>query len=311
MTVTSNPPVKAWLSTSVFQMVGLFFLLASAASVSAQTQASCTFTQFPVRSQTSTGIRTLGPGGINDYRTVVGAAENSNGLSQGFTRWSSGALSFYGAKTSGIVVDTFFSDRNNNGVTIGLAGPAGTPFSLKGSTFKALVMRIGTNTHTTFAPARVNNWGTVVGYYLGSGGANHGFKRWSTGKAIALNFPGASETFPLGINDHGTIVGWYSNTLAPHEQRHGFIYHSGQWAKLDYPSSTLQTALAGIDNAGVIIGSTIAGSFLHASFIYENGAFKNVAPPNSKFPTNITGISLVRGLITGTSGSGGFIATCK
>src|SRR5215472_8897017 len=111
-----------WLPTSGLYPIGVFLVISAAAFLNAQTQASCTFTQFSVRSQTSTGIRTLGPGGINDYGTVVGAAENSNGLSQGFIRWSSGGLSFYAAKPSGIAVDTFFSDRNNSGVIIGLAG---------------------------------------------------------------------------------------------------------------------------------------------------------------------------------------------
>jgi hypothetical protein len=308
MASRSDPPNSSWLSISILRSVGVFLLVSSAASVSAQTQASCTFTQFSVRSQTSTGIRTLGPGGINDYRTVVGAAENSNGLTQGFIRWSNGALSFYAAKPSGIAVDTFFSDRNNNGVIIGLAG---IPFSLQGSTFTPLVLTIGTHTQTMFAPVKINNWGTIVGYYSGSSGTIHGFKRWSNGQAIALDFPGAKETFPLGINDHGTIVGWYSNTLSPNEQRRGFIYRNGQWTKLDYPSSTLQTTLTGIDNAGLIIGSTVAGSFHHGSFIYKNGVFKKVITPNSTVPTVVSGISLVRGLLTGISGFGGFVATCK
>jgi hypothetical protein len=309
MAVTSDsPPNSPWLSIFALQTIAVFLLLSFAASVSAQTQASCTFAQFSVRSQTSTGIRTLGPGGINDYRTVVGYADNSNGLSQGFVRWSSGALSFYTAKPSAIAVDTFFSDRNNNGVMIGLAG---IPFSLHGSTFTRLVLTIGTNTHTMFAPVKINNWGTIVGYYSGSSGAIHGFKRWSNGQAIALDFPGAKETFPLGINDHGTIVGWYSNTLPPDEHRHGFIYHNGQWTKLDYPSITLQTTLTGIDNAGLIIGSTVAGSVLHGSFIYVNGVFKKVIAPNSTVPTVVSGISLIRGLLTGISGFGGFVATCK
>ena len=308
MAVIPDPPNSRWLLPSVLQMAGIFFLLSSAALINAQTQASCTFTTFNLRSQTTTGIRTLEPGGINDYRTVVGSADNSNGLSQGFTRWSNGGLTFYTAKRSATAVDTFFSDRNNNGVTIGFAG---TPFSLRGATFTPLVLRIGTTTQTMFAPVRINNWGTIVGFYNGSSGTIHGFKRWSNGKAIVLDFPGAKETFALGINDSGTIVGWYSKTLPPHEQQHGFIFHNGQWDTLDYPSSSLSTALLGIDNAGMIVGSTAAGSFLHGSFIYKNGAFKKVLAPNSTLPTVVSGISLVRGLIAGTSGFGGFIASCK
>lgn len=290
--------------------IAILLLFASAAQ--AQTQASCTFTTFSAFRQTSTGTRMLFPSGINDYATVVGVAEDSDFLNQsGFTRWSNGGLSFYKAKPSGTAVDTFFNDRNNKGVTIGAAS---VPFSLQGSTFTPLVLTIGTTTHTVFDPFRINNWGTIVGFYFDSAGTAHSFKRWSNGQGIALNFPGAKGTMAEGINDHGTIVGWYSAT---NEQRHGFIYHNGQWATLDYPSSTLQTSLRGIDNAGVIIGETSAGDTFHFSFIYENGAFKKVALPNSQFPPLVSGISLVRGLLTGWVGGfsrsdlTGFIATCN
>jgi hypothetical protein len=290
----------------------------------AQTQAFCTFTTFSAFRQTSTGSWELFPSGINDYATVVGVAEDSNSQAQaqGFTRWSNGGISFYKAKPSGAAVDTFFSDRNNKGVTIGVAGTllaSSVPFSLQGSTFTSLALTIGTKTYTAnFSPARINNWGTIVGFYFDSAGIAHGFKRWSNGQAIALNFPGAKETFAEGINDHGTIIGWYSATLPPNEQRHGFIYHNGQWATLDYPSNTIQTSLTGIDNANMIIGETDAGGFFQFSFIYANGTFKKVAPlPNGQNPPLLTGISLVKGLITGWVGGislsnlTGFIGTCK
>src|SRR6266700_152153 len=57
----------------------------------------------------------------------------------------------------------FFIDRNDNGVTIGVAGSvAGTPFSLLGSTFTPLTVTIRTITHSTFSPTRINKWGTIV-----------------------------------------------------------------------------------------------------------------------------------------------------
>ena len=213
-------------------------------------------------------------------------------------------------------MDTSFSDRNNKGVTIGEA--TGTPpFSLLGSTFTPLTLTIGATTHSTFEPHRINNWGTIVGSYAGSSGTTHGFKRYSNGHGITLDFPGAKETLALGINDSGVIVGGYSTTLAPEAHLHGFVYHNGQWATLDYPSSTLQTDLLGIDNAGVIIGETSAGGFFKFSFIYDNGAFKKVALPNNSHLPSVTGISLVGGRITGWVGGvslsdlTGFMATCK
>jgi hypothetical protein len=284
-----------------------------------QTQASCIFKRFALHSP-ATGVRTLFPGGVNDYATVVGVAEDLDDvvLNQGFTRFSNGGLNFYAARLAGRVVDTFLADRNDNGLTIGVAsGGAGgfTPFSLLGSTFTPLTLTIGATRISGISPSKVNNWGTMVGSYPGTSGKIHGFKRFSNGKGITLDFPGAKETFPFGINDSGVIVGFYSATLPPHEIEHGFVYHNGHWATLDYPSSTRHTVLNGIDNAGVIVGGLVAGGFFKGSFIYENGTFKNVSLPNNSTcptcPADLVGISLRRGLIAGSSGMTGFIATCK
>ncbi len=91
-----------------FVGLALSVCLAMGSVAPAQTQASCTFTTFALQSQIATGTRVLFPVGVNDYATVVGVADNSNGLRRGFTRWSNGGLSFYTAKPAGSAVDTFF-----------------------------------------------------------------------------------------------------------------------------------------------------------------------------------------------------------
>ena len=66
---------------------------------------------------------------------------------RGFTRFSSGSISYYRHTTDGSPVHTYFTGRTNGGTTIGVAGPdfslgtmKGTPFTLHGSTFTALAM---------------------------------------------------------------------------------------------------------------------------------------------------------------------------
>jgi hypothetical protein len=102
-------------------------------------------------------------------------------------------------------------------------------------------------------------------------------------------------------------VGSYGN-------QHGFIFHNGTWATLDYPN-TSRTELLGISNAGVIVGLNHATQ-QGISFMYVNGKFKTINIPNS-FLTNVAAIS-PNGLIAGTanmtgdqSGWSGFTATCK
>jgi probable HAF family extracellular repeat protein len=292
----------------------LFALIVFAlfAPVQAQTQASCQFTTtFSIRFSVGTATRSLIPRGVNDYSTVVGDGfDDTNFVEKAFTRWSNGTFSYYQHNTN----DTFFGDRNNAGITIGEAGPLalgsanGTPFKLQGSTFTPLIMTIGGTTYKSFSVSRINGWGSVVGTFKDSSGKMHGFKHYSNGAAIALDYPGAAETSATGINDNGAVVGWYSKNVPPNEWKHGFIYSNGKWATLDFPGT--QTTLSGISNTNLIIATTNQGSTSLNSYIYVNNTFKKMVMPNSNVPTYAFGVSLNKGLITGFSGFKGFIATC-
>jgi hypothetical protein len=296
----------------------LVILVAGLAS--AQSTASCQFTTFNTRFfiSSSSGYRVLIPRGVNDYGSVVGSAEDDGDFSvRGFTRFSGGSISYYHHNSS----DTFFTDRTNSGVTIGVAGGAfalgsmnGTPFTLKGSTFTPLAMTIGGKSYNKFTVWGANRYGTTVGTYTDASGNAHGFKRYSNGNAVALNYPGSVETVAAAINDNGTIVGAYTKYLPPNAWWHGFIYNNGQWATLNYPSSKVETVLSGVSNGNLIVGSTVVGrssTTVTGAFIYQNGTFNKIVMPNSTVGTNVFGVSPNKGWITGYSGYKGFIAACK
>jgi len=306
----------------IVSSLSVWIFATPAIPANAQTQASCQFVKFKTRLfiSTDSGYRVLFPQGINDNGTVVGDANDTVDFSdRGFTRTANGSITYYRLKRQdGTPLDTFFSDRNNNGVTVGFAGGAfapghrdGTPFTLQNSIATPLKMTIGGTTYNRFTVRGNNRWGTTVGSYVDSSGRVHGFKRSSDGKAIALDFPGAAETDAFSINDNGTIVGYFSITPSPNLSRHGFIYNNGQFAKLDYPNSTLQTELTGLSDSNLIIGTTVKGGNATGSFLYKNGTFKKIVMPNSNVPTYANGVSPGKDLITGSSGYTGFIATCK
>src|SRR5205807_9141011 len=73
----------------------------------------------------------------------------------------------------------------------------------------------------------VNKFNNTVGQYTGPNGKENGFKRYSSGGFVDLDFPGSNETLPWSINDNGTIVGSYHGVDA---EDHGFIYRNGRWA---------------------------------------------------------------------------------
>ena len=278
-------------------------LLALPALAQAQShaQASCTFKLF----QLNPPGKNLSPNGVNDYSTVVGQA----GVDQGFTRFAGGGINYYSVPNS---ASTYFTARNDSGINVGVystqsASTVAKGFMLQGSTFTSIVHPkavVGTTL------SGINKYNSIVGWYEDAGVGQHGFKRYSNGSFVTLNYPGSQYTLPTGINDSGTVAGWFSDSTG----EHGFIYHNGQWAPLDFGANTTQ--VFGISNANKIVGVSTSNE-PPTSFIYENSAFKVISYPGA-FSTQVAGIS-ANGTITGTiilnnsdpTSGRGFTATCN
>jgi hypothetical protein len=283
-------------------VLSVFLVLASSAA-QAQSQAACTFKLFQLNSSNNPSFQA---NGVNDYGTVVGQALFSP--PKGFIRYAGGGVSYFAAPNS---ATTSFLARNDGGVNVGFYSTQGANsniskgFILQGSTFTSFVHpKAVWGTELT----GINKYNSAVGWYLDSSEFAHGFKRFSNGGLAAINFPGAQSTFAIGINDSGTIAGFYSN---PNE--HGFIYHNGQWATVDYPN-TSGTEVYGISNGGVVIGLDHSLEQGRA-FMFANGTFKVISVPNS-FYTHALGIApngLITGMVVlnGSSTASGFTATCK
>ncbi|PYV65747.1 MAG: hypothetical protein DMG97_31410 [Acidobacteria bacterium] len=271
----------------------------------AQTHAACTFNFFsPTTKFTTPNGRPvfIQPLGINDFGTIVGYA--IPGTRRGLIRWANGGVTQVKG-TNRLVA------RNDHGISVGfdlkdqavlVDGPTSSP------TITPIVLDVnngGVN------PSGINKWGTIVGQYATPDfSSSHGFKRFNNGTTHTLDFPGAlpNGTWPTGINDDGTVVGFY---FGSDRLTHGFIFHNGQWATLDYPHASA-TFPAGITNAGKIVGGAIGNTFNHA-FLYETGTFKIISLPNGG-PKGLLSISPKQGLILGITGGAGtpaFIAKCQ
>lgn len=100
----------------------------------------------------------------------------------------------------------------------------------------------------------INNRGDITGQMIGDDGFFHGFLL-SGGVLTTLDFPGASDTFALGINDSGLVVGYWDlidadgNVLA----NHGFTWKDGAFAQFDFPGAGV-TAIFGINARGDLVG---------------------------------------------------------
>lgn len=287
----------------LLQVTLVFAVVTLVASLSySQTQATCTFSLFQAPGQVN---------GVNDYHTTVG--QSSANIQLGFIRYSGSGVSYFSPPNAAV---TSLNARNDGGVSVGFYSTQGQASTLnkgvivKGSTFTSFTHPksvLGTRL------TGINKYNSTVGWYLDSAENTHGFKRYSNGGIVALDYPGAVPalgTNPAGINDFGTVAGSFGDNVG----EHGFIYHSGTWAKIDYPSGGAGTTqVVGISNNNVVVGFNTANE-PSTSFLYANGVFKVISVPNS-FSTSVSGISangVIAGNVVYNSGSAGaFMATCK
>jgi uncharacterized membrane protein len=138
----------------------------------------------------------------------------------------------------------------------------------------------------------INKYGDITGYAFGSTGL-HGFV-YEAGHYRPLDFPGAWETIPMGINDSGQIVG--AVTLEPFGDAQGFVYDGATFTVLDGPGARGGVAL-GLNNYGDIVG-TYVDTAQHG-FLLRDGNFVPIDVPGpGTFLTRAQGIN-DRGQIVG------------
>jgi len=279
--------------------VGFTGLLAQA-----QTNASCTFHVFTIGNPASGNI--FVPQGINKFGTIVGFVDQNNGIDVGFTRFSNGAVSIFKAPNS---LDTIIRHRNDQGTNTGTFNLPGSIPSNRGfvKTSSGLQTIKFPGASQTFVGGS-NNFGTIVGDYIGSDNHFHGFKL-KNGTFTKIHPNGAVDTFVNGINDSGVIVGPFSTGGVDNQ---GFVDRNGAISTLSFPGEVGfgGTTLNDISNTGVIVGMVWTGSDTHRAILHNSGGFKFIpVPVSSGANADATGISNSN-VIVGSAGSQSFTATC-
>jgi len=112
----------------------------------------------------------------------------------------------------------------------------------------------------------INDSTQTTGAYDDSSQVTHGFLRQPDGSVVTID-PPASEGYAEanGINDSGTIVGYYIGNSV-----HGFQFSNGNYSTIDVPGAT-KTYVSGINNLGDICGSYVDASGVNHGFVMSNG----------------------------------------
>ena len=185
--------------------------------------------------------------GSNDRGTVVGFVwDIPNNRTLGFIQ----------TKQGDFITDVLpaccssFDAINNAGYIIG-SGPNG-PFSRSPEGAYQYVLYKG-------LPGMlfdINNAGDVTGW-----NSQETFVRKADGTFVPMAVPGATETMAWGLNDRGTVVGYYRT-----ERVHGFILRpNGEFLMVDVPDAW-STVLRGVTNDDEVIGDAVRGA-TRTSFI--------------------------------------------
>lgn len=177
------------------------------------------------------------PNGINDSDLIVGSA-GQNPVVVGFL--------YDGAQFTEIVdandTATYPNGINNAGLVVGGAGSIYTTkgFEMRNGHFKTLNVP---GQYVYVRASGINNLGTIVGWT-----DSDGFMCRANTCSI-VDYPGATYTKLLGVNDAGIMVGSYlsSNCYC------GFASKNGKSISFGYPGAAL-TAATGINKSGQIVG---------------------------------------------------------
>jgi probable HAF family extracellular repeat protein len=96
---------------------------------------------------------------------------------------------------------------------------------------------------------------------------------YTNGTYTAISDPLGVDTYALGINNSGQIVGAYENSKS---QLFGYVYQNGTYTTLDVFGSRDATA-QGINDAGQIVGRYTVGDVM-SGFLYSNGSYTSIQP---------------------------------
>jgi len=138
---------------------------------------------------------------------------------------------------------------------------------------------------TTTQPFGLNADGAVVGSFVDSAGATHGFLL-REGHFTSIDYPGAVYTSALGINSQGDIVGCHiedATRIPGTIGCHGYLLHQGTFTSIDVPGKFGAIA-AHINDAGQIVGCAHdddgpGGTMMNDmhGFMYSNGNYSQLS----------------------------------
>jgi probable HAF family extracellular repeat protein len=218
---------------------------------------------------TSTGY------GINNAGQVAGSSYTSSGDIHAFL-YSAGVMHDLGLAPWNWNEDSYATAINASGQVAGAAG--GRAFLYSDGVMHDLGVLGGYSGFysPTSSGAAINDAGEVVGYSQTDSGVIHAFL-YSGGVMHDLGSPGGLESYALGVNNAGQVVGYVvsEGSVTTGMVYTGFVYSNGVMSYLDSLGGYSTTAFA-INDAGQVVGWSSTSSDKYHAFLYSDGVMHDL-----------------------------------
>jgi probable HAF family extracellular repeat protein len=179
--------------------------------------------------------------------------------------------------------------------TADAASRADTPDYAGGSAVPAFLYRNdryrpfeAPNAGVAIYPSGINDRGEVTGEYIRDDGES-GFVRRRNGRISTFAVPGARGTKASKINDHGQIVGRYSEDtpLVDDSRRvRGYVRWHGRTTRIDFPGAS-HTLPTGINDRGDVVGYYVDDRNRTHGFLWRNRRFTTLRLVGARSPTPV------------------------
>jgi hypothetical protein len=215
------------------------------------------------------GFNNLQVESIDDAGAIAGTVGNVDGnMTHGFVRATDGTITLFDPPHS---FGTFPSSIAAGTITGLYEDPGPSFFGFLRSPDGVFTSFKAPNGGALQNVTAINVSGTVTGCYgyYGRNLPTYGLIREADGSMTSFVVPGATNTYPLGINASGTVIGYYTDANTAY---HGFERSpDGTITTFDAPGAgttyELGTVPISINDAGVIAGSYSDQNWVYHGFV--------------------------------------------
>jgi hypothetical protein len=208
------------------------------------------------------------------------------------------SLAFYGINAAGVAVG--WCTDVNTGVA--------DAFTYSSGKFTAITFPKSLGTEAT----GINDSGEVVGLYLDSNGAQHGFAKTGT-KYKSIDVKGNTSADAYGINNKGVIAVYAINSGGDYAS---YLYNGKTFKTISDPNAgATGTVVHSPNNKGELCGTYFDSNGYAVGFLLKGGKYYDVIDPKASNSTRADGLNdkleIVGRYTPSQGGNFGFKATTK